>query len=372
MRPVSDAFLRTVKQSHTVVTRAILTLSYQTTESPIGVEVPIIDGNVQLDGSADVRASLDLTIRPDWWPSGPDDLITPYGNEIFIQRGVEIVGQAPEWVSLGYFRIDTVEQSDAPRGAVRVTAQDRMAGLIEAHLLSPRQFAATATIASVYDSLVKEIYPSATISYDFTSTDTIDRTIVVESDRFGALKDLTRSLGKVMYWDHQGALQVVSMPDESVPVFEVAAGSGGVLITHNRAVSRDGIYNATVVQGSAPDDKAPVVAIARDMNPKSRTYWNGRFGKVPREPYVSEWIVRKSQAEATAKALLRQSLGLPYVVDFTLVPNPALEPWDPVAVRYEDGQAELHTISTLNVPLVESAAMAATTRDQTNVEIDVE
>jgi hypothetical protein len=114
-----------------------------------------------------------------------------------------------------------------------------------------------------------------------------------------------------------------------------------------------------------------VRALAVDSNPDSPTYWSGPFGKVPRF-YSSPFITTTVQAQSAAASILRQSLGLPYSVDFSLVPNPALEPLDPVLVRYSNRDAaETHVIEQLTVPLVASAAMTATTREQTLIAIGV-
>jgi hypothetical protein len=49
-----------------------------------------------------------------------------------------------------------------------------------------------------------------------------------------------------------------------------------------------------------------------------------------------------------------------------------LEPLDPVLVRYSNRDAaETHVIEQLTVPLVASAAMTATTREQTLIAIGV-
>ena len=55
-------------------------------------------------------------------------------------------------------------------------------------------------------------------------------------------------------------------------------------------------------------------------------------------------------------------------MDFTAVPNPALEPWDPIRIRYSDRDGiELHLIESITVPLVADAPLTATTREQTVV-----
>lgn len=334
MRPVSDAFLATLRGSHKAVFEAYVVAPGQTGTAPTGTLVPIIDGDVQIDAKASVRSTLDLTTDgTGTFPDQASDLFAPYGNEIFVRRGIEFGGGRVEWVSLGYFRINSVEQDDAPNGPIRIAAQDRMAGLIEARLLGPVHVAAVQTYGAVVAQLVHEVYPWATIEWDdVTETDPIGRSVIAEEDRFEFLDDLITSVGKIWYWDHRGVLVIKNIPDPDDVVWEVNAGAGGVLVELSRDLSREGVYNAVVASGEALDTVAPPRGVAVDDNPDSPTYFSGPFGPVPRF-YSSPFITTNAQAATAAASLLRQNLGLPYNVDFRQVPNPALEPYDAVAVN---------------------------------------
>lgn len=370
MRPVSDRFLATVRGSHRMAVEARVVTTYQTTDDPDGTKIPVLAGDVNLDASADVRSTLDMTTDGTGWSTQPDGALVPYGNEIFIRRGIDLGGGTREWVSLGYFRIYTVEQETAPDGPLRIAARDRMAGLIDARMTTPVQFNPAHTVRQVFDRLVLEVYPSATIAYDFNPDAlAVGRTIVVEEDRYAALRDLAFSLGRVLYFDHAGILQVRTAPNPTVPVFNVNAGPGGVLVSMSRSLSREGAYNGVVAVGEAPDDKPPARAVAVDTSPASPSWWHGTYGKVPRF-YSSPFILTNAQAASAASEMLLRTLGLPYNVDFSTVPNPALEPLDPVRIDYRGG-SEVHVIDKLTVPLTPEGAMQANTRQQGPEEIEV-
>lgn len=362
MRPVSTKFLNALHGSHRASVQAFVVASGQTGTSPTGTEVPVFSGNIQLDGTRSIRGLLDMeTDGTGTFPDNADDLFAPYGNEIFIRRGIAFGGGSLEWISLGYFRINSVEQEEV-NGALRVAASDRMVGIVEARLLSPVQFASTDTYGSVVDDLITEVYPWATIEWDdATDTDALGRSLIAEEERYDFLNELVTSRGKIWYWDHRGVLVIKDVPPEDEPVWEVSAGANGVLVSLSRELSRDGVYNAVVASGEALDDVEPSRAVAKDMNPASPTFWDGDFGHVPRF-YVSPFITTNDQAQSAANALLRQKLGLPYSVDLAAVPNPALEPWDAVTIN-----AETHIIETLTIPLVVTQGMNATTREQTLV-----
>ena len=348
--------------------RARLVDPGQTGTDPAGDETPIVDGAVFLDASAAIRSTCELvTLRP--WPSSAGDPAAPYGQELFLERGLEFGNGSTEWISLGYFRLEDVEQESAPAGALRLVGSDRMAGIVDARLMAPRQFPASSTRAAVVAELVGDVYPAAVIEWDSGSLEPIGRQLIAEEDRYAALLDVVTSAGKVCFFDYRGVLVIRDSPDTGAPVAELNAGEGGIVVTLARSLSRRGVVNAVVATGEAPDEGAPVRAVAVDAEPSSPTYFYGPFGPVP-EFYSSPLLTGVSQAAKAARTILERSLGIPYRVNLSAVPNPALEPLDPVTVTYPatltaPARSELHVLSTLTVPLIAAAPLEATTREQT-------
>lgn len=369
MRPVSAAFLEAIRGSHKTFSRVKVLTAYQEGVSPTGVEIRVVDGDVRADAKADVRSSCDMTtLGARRWPDSTTGLLTPYGNEIFVERGVDYGNGTVEVVSLGYFRINSVEQEDAPNGPIRLAASDRMIGIIDGRLPFPVVFNVGTSVETIFNTLVHEIYPSATILFDFdAAASTIDTQHIAEEDRYRFLYDLAKSRGKIMYWDYKGQLRVESAPTPNAPVYEVNSGANGVLVELQRELSRDGVYNAVVANGETTDDTIPpVVAIVYDNNVSSPTYWLGRFGKVPRF-YFSSFLTTSDAALSAARSILEQAVGLPYNIDFTAVPNPALEVFDPIKITSPDGSV-IHVIDTLSTPLSSDSAQTGTTR--TRIDLD--
>lgn len=352
-----------------MVTRATICDTFQTGTTPTGTTIPILDGFVSLDGNADIRSTLDMTTDGTrMWPQYAADLLAPYGNEVFVERGVVYSDDLVEYVSQGYFRIDTPDQDQTPDGPIRITASDRMAGIIEARLLAPIQFTAGVTLGTVVTTLIQEVYPSATITWDDASDlATLSRDVIVEDDRYGFLNDIIRSRGKIWYWNHRGELSIKDLPSTTDTVFDINHGRSGVLVSMSRHLSRAGVYNAVVASGEAADTGTPARGVAVDASPSSPTYFYGRFGKVPRF-YSSPMLGTDLQAANAARAILLRQLGLPYTVNFGATVNAALEPYDPVKVRYSDRDGEeTHVLATLKIPLSPDIAMTATTKEQTVV-----
>jgi hypothetical protein len=373
MRTVSGAFLAALRQSHTMQVRARIVTAYTEGVPPNEGFLSIEDGSVTLDATAQIRGTLDLTVDGNGWNPKPGNPITTYGNEIYVERGVEIRPGDVEWVPLGYYRIYDADQDNAPDGPLTITGQDRMSGVIDFQLLNPRQFTATQTVSAVFFDLVHEVYPDATISFDDVDVATAElgRSLICDQDRYSFLNGLARSYGKVMYFDADGRLQIKSAPDPTVPVWDVNAGEDGVLVTASRSLSRQGVYNAVVADGTAADNSTPVRRVAIDSNPSSPTYFFGHYGKVP---YFlsSDAIIGIGQAGQAAYAQLQRLLGAPYDVNFQAVPNSALEPLDPIRVTYDtDHGREVHTLQQVVHPLSEATAQTGQTHEQTNQQITI-
>ncbi|MGK5737280.1 DUF5047 domain-containing protein [Micromonospora sp. URMC 103] len=368
MRPVSDAFLRTVRGSHRAVFEAVVVAPGQTGVQPTGTVIPILDGDVDLNGSAPIRSTLELTTDGhSAWPTRAADILAPYGNEVFVRRGIRYGNGTTEWVSLGYHRIYTVEQDQVPDGPIRISAQDRMSGIVDGRLPGAQAFPAAMSRGAMLAALVTEIYPWATIEWDEPAVRdaAIGRQIIAEDDRYKVCDELVTAVGKTWWWDHRGVLVVRTPPSPSQPVWAVNHGAGGVLVTLSRRLTREGVYNAVIATGEGADTAKPVRAVAVDVGNLSPTYWGGPFGKVPRF-FSSPFITTYTQAWEAAKNMLLEEIGLPYAVDFTAVPNPALEPGDTVLVKYP-GRSETHVIDRLTVPLTVEGALTASTREQATV-----
>ncbi|MGH8881728.1 MAG: DUF5047 domain-containing protein, partial [Stackebrandtia sp.] len=363
--PMTPTLLRSVSGSHAAVFDARVITEYQVGDDPDGVPVPVLGGDVRLDGTAEIRGTLDLETDGDW-PKRGGSLLAPYGNEIFVRRGIDL-GSEILWVPLGYYRIDDAEQDDPPDGPIQLSGSDRMAGIVDARLPEPRQYDAGATVGAIFRELVGEIYPGAVMFFaNHLHTALLGRSIVAEEDRYAVLRDIAEAHGCVIWFDGAGVLQFTPPPDPGTPAWEVAAGTNGALVSARRRLTRDGVYNGVVATAEGADTTEPIRALVVNSNPRSATFWGGRFGKVPRF-YSSPLITTQSQARSAAQAMLQRSIGFPYSVDLEALPNPALRPDDPVRVIHADGAREVHVVESVTIPLSTDAAISVDTKEQTRI-----
>jgi hypothetical protein len=369
MATVTD-FAPVVAGSHTAKFRAVAVNGYQDGETPTGVELKLIDGDIELDATADIRGSGSLTLAEPW-PQVRNRSLAPFGAEVFVARGVDLGGGGVMWAPLGYYRVNDTDQGDAAKGPVNISLEDRMSTIIDSRFLAPRQWMQGTTVGAIVSEVVTEIYPAATIVYDDDSNlSQLGRSLIAEESRLEVLKTLAEGLGKIFYWDALGRLVFETAPDEDVPVWTVNAGPNGVMVRANRSLSRQGVYNAVVVIGEGADELPPVRAVAYDAQESSPTFFGGPFGRVPRF-YASSFITTQNQAENAAVNLLRQSLGAPYDVGASAIPNPALQPYHVIRVVYDDGNRELHVVEKVTIPLSVDPPLSIATRQSAIVHVGV-
>lgn len=373
MRPVSNSFLKTVRGPHKAVFRARLVWPWAVGVNPAtaGDPIPIVSGDVTFDVGSDVNATCDLTLGLEF------EDINPYAHEIYLERGVQYANGTTEYVGLGYFRVNSVEDayiqdSQFDGSVVRVTGEDRMANLRDGRVPSPVQFTASTSVASVLDFLVQDVMPGMVTVYDTVNwpggtaaTTTLGSDHFVDQDRLAFIQELVAAYGKICYFDYAGRFVVKDSPNISgASVFNINSGRDGVLVHASRTVSRDGVYNAVVASGEAADANVPpVYAIAIDEDPSSPTMYGGAFGKVPRF-FQSSFLTTTAQCTSAAQKILNSTHGLPYSVTLGMVPNPALEAWDVVTVTYADGAVEVHVIDQITYSMSVDDEMSIQTRKQ--------
>jgi hypothetical protein len=376
MRPVSKTWQRTVTGSHQMAARVRLCTPGQTGTNPGPhkddgsplYQLQLLNGDVEFDARAEVRATIDCTVMADW-PSTPFGPLNTYGGmELFAERGIVYGDGVTEWVSLGYYRVDDLLQEDAPSGPIAIQGPDRMQQVIDERLPEPRQYDSTATIRAVVEDLVQEVYPSAVVTLEGFNPDVaIGTAQVVEVDRYEFLLEIAKAHGCTMYFDYRGEFVMRPVPAlGGTPVAYINDGAHGVLVRVGRRLSRRGAYNGFVASGEQAGDVPPVRRLVVDDNPDSPTFWGGPYGRVPKF-FSSSFITTEDQAYNAAAAMRTRETGVPYAVNFGLVPNPALEPLDPVGIRYSGRGGELHILDTLSIPLTVDGVMTGTTRAKATV-----
>lgn len=370
MRTVSSAWKSAVQSSHGMSARARLVTPLQTGTNPGPLlangrpqyELPIEWGDVAFDPKAEVRANVDCGVLWDWPSRNSSPLHIFRQYELFIESGIVHGDGATEWVGLGYYDLSELDQPQL-NAPIAIKAPDRMKLLIKSRLAFPRQYSATATIRSVVEDLVHEVYPGVAVVLEgFNADNAVGYSMIVEEDRYGPLNEVAKAYGCTMFFDYQGRFVMRPVPAVgAAPVATIRSGQNGTLVRLGRRLSNEDVYNGFVATGEQAGDRPPVRVLVTDDDPSSPTRWGGPFGRIPKF-FSSSFIVTEDQALTAATAMRTRETGVPYTVNFGLVPDASLEPLDPVGVVFVDHGTELHVLDELVIPLTAKGVMTGTTR----------
>jgi hypothetical protein len=192
-------------------------------------------------------------------------------------------------------------------------------------------------------AMVLNRLPSQT-EFAITSTRVITPLLVYGmtqgGDPWQDIQDLATAIGFEAFFDASGVFTFRPVPNPNVgdPVWVFDEDANPLVSEASRELSSDQTFNHVVVVGQSTSSSNPVSAEAFDNNPSSPTYILGDYGEVT-ERLTFSLVTTQDQAQATANALLNNSLGAADTVTITCVPMPALEPGDIIKIHVSDVKA---------------------------------
>lgn len=150
------------------------------------------------------------------------------------------------------------------------------------------------------------------------------------------------------------------IPSQPPAVWNFNAGEGGVLVSAKRGVARTGVANFISVTGKSNGVNQTPVGYAWDSDSRSPTFWGFTQNSGELQPSLfgsnvvnlqNDLLTTPAECTAYATAQLGQYLGMARSLDFTAVPNPALDAGDVVTVVYRNGAREFHIMDSFQLPL---------------------
>lgn len=319
-------------------------------------DLPVSDGNIRVDLDGQVRRTGSITIADPRLVPTLSDILSPLGTEIRIRQGIIYPNGDEELVPLGVFRLEVTgwgERDQAPQ----IQLYDRSKALL-AELPSPFSRAGWSAQAAII-SFLEWFYPLlAPINPIGLFGDLKDYRLpgghVFEADNhWDPIVELARNIGGRLYFDVEGSpkcVPIAELDELSDPVFEVNAGAGGVLVSADHTYSREGVFNAVTVVGAAKGEGVIPRGTIYNLDAGSPLRYGGPFGKAGTTINDSS-LTTVAQCLARARRELRKYTGLSYSLDFSSVPNPALDAGDIVKFVYPTGAFALHQIASLSIPL---------------------
>jgi hypothetical protein len=325
-----------------------------------GEGLAVVGGHVSYDRAASRLASASVTLaEPTRLPVSSADILTPFGYEARLWRGVMINGVA-ETVPLGTFPIQR-SHVGALAQAAELTLEDRSRLASDARLEDVYQIAAGTNYATAIEDLIDDGVTGLEYLFPSTTHTTPLLTFDAQSDRWDTAQRMTRSLGHWLWFDGLGRTEMRAEPSFSdVPVATISDGVN--LVDAAIDLDRTDTYNKVIAAGRNADNGSEFTGSATDDDPASPTYYDGPFGKKPRF-HFSEFYNSSAQAAEGAAAILASQLGVARSLAFTQVSDPRLEVGDVVEIYNEVLEVdELHILDSLTIGLGPGDPVTGTTR----------
>ena len=372
MYPVSSRFLEAIKGSGK--RKTVVDLYYD--NFPIQRDVPIIGGSIKVDRNSRNRRSGSIRFAdPKLFPTILKSTgLSPYGVEARVRSGVFFPNQTEELVPLGTFLV-YASRGDLAEGFVpEVQLFDRAQRVYETSSWSAGDsgfdFGGKLVSEAIYQLVMyaAPYWPSPVWSFDVNpALEPYDRYVpsgqyAAATDRWKLVQDLSLSIGGETYFDMEGNCKVAPIKylPHTTRVQDVEWTVKDNLISAQIVTSREDTYNSVIVVGSSKEsDSAPPHYVAYDDDSRSKTYWNGFFGK---KTYRHEDQTLTTVEECALVALnkLATLCGLSETISFECLQNPASDVGDIINVPLRD-ENNILMIESIDLPL-HSGTMSVQTR----------
>jgi hypothetical protein len=370
---VSQQFLTALTASHDIAVRAEVWsgLPDQKLLTTLTKPSVLIDGSVTVDVNNAFRRSCTVTlIDPDGALAAAGSVLTPYGNELRLYRGITYPPVPDDLVPLGVFGLSTIEIDDDPAAGltIQLGGYDRARKIARAKLTDSYTIAAGVDYTTAIQTLIASRVAGITFSFPpLTGATTPAMTLNAGDDPWQQAQQMAASIGYDLHFDPQGVcvLTPIVNPQSIAASFTYAEGKTATILKSKRTLTDEQTFNDVIASGNSTSNTTPPTGRAQDIDPASPTYIGGQYGDVV-EFYTSDLITTSAQALAAAQGMLYRSIGLAEQIQFDALVNPAHDGGDVIRItRARSGVDDTYVIDSLTVPLRAEVAMTATTRLQT-------
>jgi len=314
--------------------------------------VGISSGSVKADRNQKARRSLECTIPLSQW----QDVVglNVIGSRVQAWTGYDLGGRKIV-VPIGAFRVD--ELGRAQGGTLQVTASSLESYVIDDIFIDQLPIYTGANVVNEIKRLITESLPDVIFELDAFATSMsgvlLDKDLFLERDRWDTVIALAAFISCDVYCTPAGKFRIAKRPSmtDLVPVWRINEGPDGVLVAMNTKVSRANTFNGVLAMGQSSNaDVIPCSYLLLDTDVSSPMRWGGPFGK-KLYVYSDENLTTTAKCQAKAEELLAFYKAEDRNLDFSAIPNPALEPDDAVQVSMLDGTVETHLITSMTIPL---------------------
>jgi hypothetical protein len=312
--------------TQSVIARVVLTRATVSTTSP---QLLSLELQVSCDSSTDELVSIGfgmidkVTVHATGGTSSTSSSSSSVSSSAVISRGGGVTGAGT---------------------AITVHAIDLSLAIKRNVWQQPFTVPSGITYGQAVKAMVLDRLPSQT-AFSIASTTELVPEIVVFGTQAGGdpwkdIREMAQAIGFECFFDPTGTFVFRPVPDPryGIPVWSFDESMTPLVVEAKRELGSDQTFNDIVIIGQSTSSANAVSAEAMDLDPSSRTYVLGPFGRVSQR-LTFPLIITQSAAQAAANATLSNSIGGSDTVTITCVPHPALEPGDVVKINCSDVKA---------------------------------
>lgn len=359
MRARSPDFDPAVRTSHVLAVQCDVLYN----RVPVRTGLRLTAGEVTLDRTAAQRGRCQVTLaEPLELPTTTGGILTPYGYELAIGRGVRYPSGVRETIPLGVFPIQT-SALDGVTLLTTIGALDRSQLVADARLEDDYGVAAGTNYGTAIQALIAAGVPGLTYQFVATAYTTPALVFAAQANRWDMARDMATSIGCELYFDGTGVCVLRAEPTFSaVPAWTLSDGVAGLLTAAALTMDRAPAYNRVIATGENTGVASVPRGVWTDTDPSSPTFYDGGFGHKPRF-FASAFITTPAQAASAAASIGTAQKGVARSLSLGAVPQPALEPGDLVLIQREAlGVNEIHALDSITYGLTADGPMAAASR----------
>lgn len=362
----SAAFKQAVRNDHIVIAKAEVWASDQKLQ-----EINISSGSVSVNSSSAVRRTCEVTLvtgreTTNLVPDNDFDLLTPFGNELRLYRGVQYEDGIEEYVPLGVFVITQVGIQDTNEGVtIKLSGEDRSIRISRAKWTQPYQLP-DGSLENALTDLLKDRYPDAELVFPVTNV-SVNKVILGSENSNDPWKDaveIAELVGYDLFFDQNGVVQMQQFPtlDGSVVVALFVEGNGTTITSLDRTISTKETFNGVIYTIEGSEVATPIRVEAWDEDTSSPTYRFGVFGEVP--TFIeTNLLATEAEAIRAAYGLLNTYIGKQEQITFNSLVDPSLDVQDVIYVKSNGAKIDrLVIIDSLDIPLNPEGEMSANAR----------
>jgi hypothetical protein len=358
---MSARYLAALPSSHTIATAAEVWGTNGLLQ-PLQIEA---SSSITVDRASLARRTCSVTLTDPYAgtvnalvPQTAADLLTPYGNELVLYRGIDYDPDSPgtdtELIQLGVFGMSEVDIDDSGGDLViTLLGSDRSLACQHAGFTDVYPIPANSNVGTTIGTLINSLQTGLLITQNFAATTALTPATPVifkpGDDPWAKCCELAAAAGCELYFDRAGICCFQPIPDPTQAPINWSYDWNSVNIANNlkRVISRATAPNYIIRDGQGSGIAQPLRGVAEDDDPTSPTWIGGPYGY--QVDYKTSNLYTNPQLVASADLLI--ALGSIESIQIQAIPKVDHEPDDVVEItRARAGlTSELYVIDSFQL-----------------------